>query len=187
MLENHLGQQSFAELQQEIQDSHELIRADLVKNKFTTQTAIQRELETIRLMQNCKGAVEAIAFPTELQHHLAEANTLTKGQQQAIELSALSRDRILAWQGVAGSGKTYSLKLFSELATQKGYTVRGFAPSAEAAHEVATATHVPSDTVASLLVQDASDSPKPQTIWIVDKAGLLSAKDAHQQPQKRQG
>ncbi|MEO1394795.1 MAG: MobF family relaxase [Cyanobacteria bacterium J06634_5] len=180
VLENHLGQQSFTDLQRAIQDSNELIRADSLKDKFTTQTAIQRELETIRLMQEGKGMVDAIASSSELQHHLAEANTLTKGQRHAIELSTLSRDHILAWQGVAGSGKTYSLKLFSELAVQKGYTVRGFAPSAEAAHELAKATHIPSDTVASLLVRDVKDSPKPQTIWIVDEAGLLSAKAAHQ-------
>ena len=183
VLENHFGQQSFAELQQSIQQSNELIRADSAKDKFTTQTAIQRELETIRLMQDGKGVVEAIALPVEIQDHLAEATTLTKGQRQAIELSALSRDRILAWQGVAGSGKTYSLRLFSELAAKEGYTVRGFAPSAEASHGLEQAAHIPSDTVASLLVsktESQSIRPAGKTIWIVDEAGLLSAKNAHQ-------
>ena len=131
-------------------------------------------------MQDGKTAVEAIALPAEIQHHLAEASTLTKSQRQAIELSALSRDRLIAWQGVAGSGKTYSLKLFSEFAAQKGYTVRGFAPSAEAAHELAKATNISSDTVASLLVQNSNSPSDAQAIWIVDEAGLLSAKDAHQ-------
>ncbi|MEO1792926.1 MAG: AAA family ATPase, partial [Cyanobacteria bacterium J06629_19] len=178
--ENHLGQHSFAALQQAIQESNELILADPLKDKFTTQTAIQRELETIRLMQDGKGVVVAIAAPQDIERYLEVSTTLTDGQRQAIEISAMSRDRILAWQGVAGSGKTYSLKLFSELAVQKGYTVRGFAPSAEAAHELAKAAHIPSDTVASLLVQEASGSLTPKTIWIVDEAGLLSAKNAHQ-------
>ncbi|MEO0808342.1 MAG: MobF family relaxase, partial [Cyanobacteria bacterium J06643_4] len=158
VLENHLGQHSFAALQQAIQESNELILADPLKDKFTTQTAIQRELETIRLMQDGKGVVVAIAAPQDIERYLEVSTTLTDGQRQAIEISAMSRDRILAWQGVAGSGKTYSLKLFSELAVQKGYTVRGFAPSAEAAHELAKAAHIPSDTVASLLVQEASGS-----------------------------
>jgi len=180
VVENHLGQQSFAELQQAIQESNELILADPMKDKFTTQTAIERELETIRLMQSGKGQVAAIAAPEEIDRYLEESTTLTDGQRQAIELSAMSRDCILAWQGVAGSGKTYSLKLFSELAAQKGYSIRGFAPSAEAAHELAKATNISSDTVASLLVQNANSSSSPQDIWIVDEAGLLSAKDAHQ-------
>ncbi|MEO0520108.1 MAG: AAA family ATPase [Cyanobacteria bacterium P01_A01_bin.116] len=182
VLENHLGQQSFTDLQQAIQDSNELIEADPLKGKFTTQTAIQRELETIRLMQSGKGAVEAIASLAEIERHLLEEATLTEGQRRAIELSLMSGDRILAWQGVAGSGKTYSLKLFSKIAADKGYTVRGFAPSAEAAHGLARAAHIPSDTVASLLVCKSETQPRApagKAIWIVDEAGLLSAKDAY--------
>jgi ATP-dependent exoDNAse (exonuclease V) alpha subunit len=182
VLENHLGQQSFGELQKAIEDNGELIQAEPLQDKYTTQAAIHRELETIRLMQSGKGMVEAIASSTEIERLLEEAPTLSDGQQRAIEMSAMSGDRILAWQGVAGSGKTYSLKLFSELATEKGYTVRGFAPSAEAAHELARAAQIPSDTVASLLVQQADTQHTilaGKTIWIVDEAGLLSAKDAH--------
>ncbi|MEL7476503.1 MAG: AAA family ATPase, partial [Cyanobacteria bacterium J06555_12] len=155
---------------------------DFLADKYTTQTAIQQELETIRLMQSGKGKVAAMADPSEVTHCLAEVTSLTEGQRQAIEMSAMSSDRILAWQGVAGSGKTYSLKLFSELATDKGYTVRGFAPSAEAAHGLARAANIPSDTVASLLVRKADTQPRApasKEIWIVDEAGLLSAKDAH--------
>ena len=147
--------------------------------KYTTQTAIQRELDTIRLMQTSKGQVAAIATPEEIDRHLAQEITLTQGQRGAIELSAGSCDRIVAWQGVAGSGKTYSLKLLKDLAEAKGYTVQGFAPSAEAAHTLAKAAHIPSDTVASLLARQAKPSPTDKTIWIVDEAGLLSAKDAH--------
>lgn len=181
-LENHLGQQSFADLQQAIQESQELIQAEPLTDKYTTQTAIQRELETIRLMQAGKGKVAAIAESLEVARCLADVTTLTEGQQQAIEMSATSSDRILAWQGVAGSGKTYSLKLFTELATAKGYTVRGFAPSAEAAHGLARAANISSDTVASLLVHNAATQPRAlaeKAIWIVDEARLLSAKDAH--------
>ena len=182
-LENHLGQQSFADLQQAIQNSQELIQAG--PNKYTTQTAIQRELDTIRLMQTGKGQVAAIATPDEIDQHLAQESTLTQGQRGAIELSAGSCDRILAWQGVAGSGKTYSLKLLKDLAETKGYTVQGFAPSAEAAHTLAKAAHIPSDTVASLLARQVEPSATDKTIWIVDEAGLLSAKDAHALLQKQ--
>lgn len=180
-LENHLGQQSFADLQQAIQESQELVQAEPLTDKYTTQTAIQRELETIRLMQAGKGKVAAIAELSEVACCLADVTTLTEEQRRAIEMSATSSDRILAWQGVAGSGKTYSLKLFSELATDKGYTVRGFAPSAEAAHGLARAANISSDTVASLLVRNADTqrAPADKAIWIVDEAGLLSAKDAH--------
>ena len=164
-LENHLGQQSFADLQRAIQDSQELIQAG--PNKYTTQTAIQRELDTIRLMQTGKGQVAAIATPDEIERHLAQESTLTQGQRGAIEVSGGSCDRILAWQGVAGSGKTYSLKLLKDLAETKGYTIKGFAPSAEAAHTLAKAAHIPSDTVASLLSRQVESSPtdKQSGLW----------------------
>ena len=130
-------------------------------------------------MQTGKGQVAAIATPDEIDRHLAQENTLTQGQRGAIEMSGGSCDRVIAWQGVAGSGKTYSLKLLKDLAEAKGYTIQGFAPSAEAAHTLAKAAHIPSDTVASLLSRQVAPSPTDKTIWIVDEAGLLSAKDAH--------
>ncbi|MEO0434303.1 MAG: MobF family relaxase [Cyanobacteria bacterium J06656_5] len=90
-LENHLGQQSFADLQRAIQDSQELIQAG--PDKYTTQTAIQRELDNIRLMQSGKGQVAAIATQDEIDRHLTQERTLTQGQRGAIELSGGSCDR----------------------------------------------------------------------------------------------
>jgi ATP-dependent exoDNAse (exonuclease V) alpha subunit len=110
---------------------------------------------------------------------------LTDGQREALQLSARTSDRVIAWQGVAGSGKTYSLKLFAELAIDKGYTVHGFAPSAEAAALLGQEAEIPSDTIASLL--NSQPEPNPllgKEIWVVDEAGLLSAADAHQLLQK---
>ena len=130
VLENHLGQQSFQDLQQAIANTHELIKADPQKDKYTTQTAIQRELETIRLMQQAKGQVKAIATLAEIAQP----------------------------------------------------TVKGFAPSAEAANVLEHEFQIASDTVASLLHTKPDLTQRPlsgQEIWIVDEAGLLSAKDAH--------
>ena len=56
-LENHLGEQSFAALQSAMTDAGLLP----VKNRYTTQAAIERELDTIAMMQSGQGQVEAIA------------------------------------------------------------------------------------------------------------------------------
>ena len=97
-----------------------------------------------------------------------------------------SNDRVVAWQGVAGAGKTYSLKLVAQLATEKGYEVTGYAPSAQAATVLSEETNIEGNTVARLLhSKDKSDAEK-QAIWIVDEAGLLSAKDAHALLEKAQ-
>jgi ATP-dependent exoDNAse (exonuclease V) alpha subunit len=52
-------------------------------------------------------------------------------------------------------------------------------PSAEAANVLKAEANIESQAVARLLQRDRSiDEPK-QAIWIVNEAGLLSAKDAH--------
>ncbi|MEO0852373.1 MAG: AAA family ATPase, partial [Cyanobacteria bacterium J06648_11] len=154
---------------------------DLIRtfdDRFTTQQAIQRELETIRLMQSGRGQISAIATPDEVIEAIAEKG-FTKGQREAVLLASTSRDRAIAWQGVAGSGKTTALREYRHIAEHHGYALRGFAPSAEAAKVLGDAVGIESETVASLLVR----APQPETsqsseIWIVDEASLLSAKAA---------
>jgi conjugative relaxase-like TrwC/TraI family protein len=182
VLEHHLGQQSFRQLQQTIQAHPELVLVDPVQDKYTTQTAIWRELDTIRLMQQGRETVKAIATPEEVSQWMNPMTTLTNGQRGAIALAATTTDQIIAWQGVAGAGKTHSLWLYKELAESKGFRVKGFAPSAEAADGLARGAGIQSETIASLLYsQSTSNQPLllGKEIWIVDEASLLSAKDAH--------
>jgi conjugative relaxase-like TrwC/TraI family protein len=178
-LEHSLGQQRFYDLQSAIDSSQELIRVDLAQERYTTQAAVQRELATIRFMQNGKGKVDAIATIPEVSAYLANSS-LTEGQRDAIALSATTQDQMMAWQGVAGAGKTYSLELFKELAEAKGYTMKAFAPSAEAAKGLEKAAQIPSETIARLLQTKLDPPLLGKEIWIVDEAGLLSAKDAHE-------
>ncbi|MEO1445621.1 MAG: AAA family ATPase, partial [Cyanobacteria bacterium J06635_11] len=91
-----------------------------------------------------------------------------------------------------GAGKTYSLKLLSQLASTQGYRVSGYAPSAQAANTLSVEAGIEGNTVSSLLhSKSAQSNAQPnrpqqlpqqssqQPLWIVDEAGLLSAKDAH--------
>lgn len=155
----------------------ELIRLqEPALTRFTTQTALQRELSTIQLMNQGKGAADAIADPEIVEAHLAKAN-LNEGQRQAVIMAATTADRFLAWQGVAGAGKTYALKQLQLLAF--GYTLKGFAPSASAAKVLGDELGIEANTVASLINSKQPEQTKPNQLWIVDEAGLLSAKDAY--------
>jgi conjugative relaxase-like TrwC/TraI family protein len=184
-LEQHLGRQRFSDLTKAISQVKQLILLDNSQTKYTTQMAIDRERDTLRLMQGGQQQVNAIANATDIMELFNTHSTLTNGQRQAIELSLTTHDRIIAWQGVAGAGKTYSLKLVAKQSEEQGYIVRGFAPSAEAANVLGKEAGIQSDTVASLLKSKA----KPiellgKEIWIVDEAGLLSTRDAHALLQK---
>ena len=176
-LENHLGQQFFGELQQILDSDSEVIHTH--DQRLTTQTAVLRELETIRTVLDGRGQVGAIASEDWVAEAL-ENQGLTQGQYEGILLAATTRDRVIAWQGVAGAGKSYALNQFRRIAAVQGYTVRGFAPSAEAAKSLGDSAQIQqTETVAALFCTQPQETPSQvPEIWVVDEAGLLSAKDA---------
>jgi ATP-dependent exoDNAse (exonuclease V) alpha subunit len=176
VFEHQLGVSNFDDIEQAINESPELLRVE--DNKFTTQAALNLELSTIRLMQQGRGQVEAIVPSSTLAESLLGCS-LTDEQRWAVELAAATSDQMMAWQGVAGAGKTYALNALKDLAQGQGVEVRGLAPSAEAAHGLGEALGIETETVAGLLVSQPADHPPTPTLWIVDEAGLLSMKDAH--------
>ncbi len=176
VFEHQLGGQSFDELEDAIATHPKLIQVEA--GKFTTQAALNLELDTIRLMQQGKGAVESIA-PTAMVEAGLRETSLNAEQRRAVAIAATTPDQVMAWQGVAGAGKTYALNTLKELAQAQGFEVRGLAPSAEAAHGLGEALGIETETVAGLLVSQPPDQLQRSALWIVDEAGLLSMKDAH--------
>ena len=176
VLEHELGMQGFEAIEGAIAHSPELIH--VADGKFTTQTALNLELSTIRLMQQGRGQVGAIV-PNGTQLDSLVSHSLNPEQQNAVEVAATMPDTVMAWQGVAGAGKTYALSVLKELAQGQGYDIRGLAPSAEAAHVLGESLGIETTTVVGLLVSQPLGEPPKPTLWIVDEAGLLSMKDAH--------
>ncbi|WP_197065024.1 AAA family ATPase [Leptolyngbya sp. KIOST-1] len=176
IFEHELGVQGFEAIEGAIAHSPELIR--VADGKFTTQTALNLELNTIRLMQQGRGQVGAIV-PSGTQLDSLASHSLNPEQQNAVEMAATTPDSVMAWQGVAGAGKTYALSVLKELTQGQGYDIQGLAPSAEAAHVLGESLGIETTTVAGLLVSQPLDAPPNPTLWIVDEAGLLSMKDAH--------
>ncbi len=168
------------ELVEAIKQHPELIRlAERTGNRYTTQSALLRELATIRLMQQQQGNVSQILSPSITEEVLASIS-LTDGQRDAISTALTTTDGILAWQGVAGAGKTYALNHFTALAQQQDYVVKGFAPSAEAAKVLESEVGIETHTVARLLHSGNDSISEPNQLWIIDEAGLLSAEAAYQ-------
>jgi conjugative relaxase-like TrwC/TraI family protein len=176
VFEHQLGVSNFDAIEQAIAENPELLRVE--DGKLTTQATLNLELNTIRLMLQGRGQVEPIVPSHTLADYLV-GQSLTAEQKRAVELAATTPDQMMAWQGVAGTGKTYALNALKELAQGQGVEVRGLAPSAEAAHGLGEALGIKTETVAGLLVSQPADHPPTPTLWIVDEAGLLSMKDAH--------
>ena len=147
-------------------------------NRLTTAAAREREEVTIRLMQANRDAVAPVLPSTfDMDTYLEKQTHLNEGQQEGIRLAIGSRDRFIAWQGVAGAGKTRAISQVQRLSCIRGYKVRAFAPSAEAAKVLGDELSVGANTVASLL-HSPNEKPNAKQIWVVDEASLLSAKDA---------
>ncbi|MBX9837526.1 MAG: relaxase domain-containing protein [Silvanigrellaceae bacterium] len=115
---------------------------------------------------------------TDLIASVSKCSGLNQGQKNAIEETLLSEDRHLIWEGVAGAGKTYSLKTVIEEAKKSGYEVRGFAQNGDAAAILSNETGIKAQTIASLVISKQENTPhtNKDKIWIIDESGLIDAK-----------
>ena len=180
--EHHIGELSITELQQAIASHPELRTVDEANGKVTTESALQLELATIRLMQQGQGQAIAIASTETVAAHL-EPSKLSEEQRSAIALSCQTTDQFIGWQGAAGAGKTYALSAFKEIAEEQGYEVSGYAPSAAAAHELSESLNIDTSTVARLLLEASladtqAEKKRKRKLWLIDEAGLLSMREA---------
>ncbi|MBD2358604.1 relaxase domain-containing protein [Tolypothrix sp. FACHB-123] len=160
-----------------IKTSSELLSLSPEKRDFTTLAAVHRELATIKLMQKGQGQISPLAHQKVVSSHL-EKTALNQDQRRAVLDAATTTDQFTAWQGVAGAGKTFALKELKAIATASGYTIKGFAPSSMAAKVLSQELDIQAETVARLLISEPPQQTELNQIWVVDEAGLLSAKNA---------
>ncbi|MBP9706509.1 MAG: relaxase domain-containing protein [Oligoflexales bacterium] len=190
---NHLGDlPSYNVLKKELSSEKGLILHTVNRygeKQFTTQKALLVEKEILNYLQIGKGSLVSVTSIDEVNQLIQSKQgfeKFTKGQEDGLRLVASTTDQISGWQGVAGSGKSYALMDFRLLAEGKGHKVIGMAPDAEAVKVLSDSTGIAdSRTVASFLQAKANQpSPTPPAtkhdIWIIDEAGKLNAKEAHE-------
>jgi conjugative relaxase-like TrwC/TraI family protein len=141
---------------------------------FTTVGTIQAEKEIILSVLDGQGRspqLMSIQDAIPLTEARAQLNTT---QRKAIEQILTSRDQIQGLQGSAGSGKTTTLSAIRHGAEQNGYTVKGFAPTSRAAHQLREAG-VAADTLQGFLARArSSHDPSEKHLYMVDESSLAS-------------
>ena len=167
------GLQSFSlgELQQQIQTDRELIRLGGDATQFTTAKALKRELDTAR--QWLKGQNQATPL---LDDPHIEGTKLNRGQAEAVRRTLASTDKHQIIHGLSGVGKTTALGILRNQLRGTDVSVRGFAPTIEAAKKLQQELDIKTHTVARLALATPED--KPNQLWIIDEAGLMSANQA---------
>ncbi len=119
---------------------------------WSTDAALARESETIALMRAGQGAEKTVMrrWVAETKLHRGRLN---EGQKEAVKTILAGKDRVVAVQGYAGTGKTTMLKRLRALAASRGYRTVGLAPSASAAKTLAGESGIDSETLQRYLAR----------------------------------
>ena len=156
---------------------------------FTTKTNIENEQRLLNAEFRGRGQSEPLATSCQAADAVAAAAlkaersgfSWTADQRAATQGLLTSRHRVTGVQGYAGSAKTTTvIATYAEVAKAKGLDVRLMAPSASAANTLGEALSAKAETVERHLRREEqlkSPRARPNEIWVVDEAGLLSAKD----------
>lgn len=105
--------------------------------------------------------------------------SMSDGQKAAVALTLTSEDNHMGIVGAAGAGKTTAMEAIVEQYKAAGYEVIGVAPSAAAAKELQSAGCDDTRTLASALLkkEEPKEGENPKRLYILDEAGMVSAKD----------
>lgn len=189
-----LGHVSHSQIQSAIQDAANA--GDLLPRRFedkrgaefsgfTTRENLEIEQRLLKREQAGRGIMPAISSPIVAAKAVASAASeaqkiglpWNKDQRSSTAQLLVSRNRITALQGYAGTAKTTTvLATYAKEAEAGGYSVTALAPTASAAMTLGNALQTRADTVARhFLAPDGGGNGK--SVWIVDEASLLSSRD----------
>jgi ATP-dependent exoDNAse (exonuclease V) alpha subunit len=143
---------------------------------YTTVQAQQREREIMAIEARGRNVLRFGLHETHHARAILGTAGLTVGQRAAAELILSTRNRVVAVQGLAGSGKTHMLRTVQEKAGLP-WKIMGLAPSAAAARELEGAG-ITAQTVAAFLARNGSGL-NINTLVVLDEAGMVSARDMH--------
>jgi conjugative relaxase-like TrwC/TraI family protein len=142
---------------------------------FTTPGTIAAERANIGYVLAGRNAVAPIMAAADARDHAHSVSFLNPSQRKVIEEVLNSSDRVHGLQGLAGTGKTTTLKTIREGAEANGYTVEGFAPTSKAAWQLRDAG-IDATTLQSFLARgEKSAEPSTKHLYLLDESSLASS------------
>jgi len=155
------------------------------QNLLTTPWQLTLESESIACIEQGKNAISPICTKQKVSDFIKDKESelqfsLSTSQKQAMISFLTTKDRYMAIQGYAGTGKTTMLRLTKELALQQGYTFRGITAGSSAAHELSVKGGLDATTFAKELGRlQRQKQDLSKTIFVVDEASMLSNPQGH--------
>ena len=155
------------------------------KTMMTTPWQLSLESETIARIERGKSDITPICSKSTVQSFIKQkeaelAFQLSPSQKNAMIGFLTTKDRYMAIQGYAGTGKTTMLKLTRELSEMHGYQLRGITAGSSAAQELQSKGGLNAVTFArELLSLQKNNQDLKKVIFVVDEASMLSNPQGH--------
>ncbi|RRA50461.1 MobF family relaxase [Acidipila sp. EB88] len=122
---------------------------------------------------------DPVLRPEAAAAHVASNAQLNQEQRQAVQEVLTSPDRVHGLQGLAGTGKTTTLRTIREAAERQGYSVEGFAPTSKAAGEL-RAAGISATTLQRFLTRGGdkrqTQDPDARRYYMLDESSLASTR-----------
>jgi len=175
-LERGVGVATLCEIEVALEES--ICTGQLVREgeKYTTTEAQQLERDILTIEEKGRS-IFCPLYQGERASLMAPLSNLSSGQREAALGVLLTSNQVIGVQGRAGAGKTTLLRIASAQARACGYVVKGLAPSAGAARELAGAG-IDSETITAF-INRATKGLDDHTLLIVDEAGMASTRQLH--------
>lgn len=151
-------------------------------DEVTTSQTVAMEQNNIRTVTAGKGTQTAFVQNEQLDSLLRNITQrqgliLNGAQQQAVKTILKSPDRIMGFEGLAGTGKTTTLSVLREAVERSGYVVQGFAPTGVAADLLAESG------ISTSTLQKFVASPQMNTgtgekiLYVLDESSLSDTRN----------
>lgn len=154
------------------------------EQRFTTTDLLVTEGNVVALGEQLRHRQAGIVEADALEYALRARPTMGDDQRAMVRAITTSGAGVEVVVAKAGTGKTYSVDAARQAWENSGFTVIGMSLSAAGAQELAQATGMPADTIASFLLQQKKPLP-PRTVVVVDEAGMVGTRMLQQILQRR--
>ncbi len=172
-LTRNLGRNTFEKIAADLSQNSALLTLKRGQSLTTSERQVAEELGILKIAREGKNRFEAIGSG-ELAEKISLKRQHTDGQKEALKKALTTKDQVMIWNGVAGSGKTFALADLKETASKKGYKVIGLAPDASTAQTLGKSIGASASTIHSYLLKWEPSQRK--TLLIIDESSRISTK-----------
>src|SRR5262249_35930152 len=146
----------------------------------TTRRMLDLERANIREVLEGKGKQQPIIEGAQVRQAVDRISAgreiaLNDSQREAVARLFSNRDRVMALQGRAGTGKTTVLSALKAAAEEADYTVRGFAPTTRAVKELAKSGIETIPLQKFTFSKRKENTAEGKTLYVLDESSLGSS------------